>query len=283
VLALESSLETLGVQDSIDVTATVATPECLVETALNALGECPPKASVYCTDPDEQESRKHAHAAWVRSGARVVMDQLEALSREVKACQAYREVVEDLALKVLEVPIFSEDEYAGEGLDELYPDELTWTAARVLAIIATPGERVNKVMLNWIGRIRDGDVYATTSDWTVHEVLQSIPKIFDATDETARRAAVKALFKKGRHCLARAADDYDWAPLDCYWATVKLMNAKDVQHMGIRFDRDGLWSEFVNSNGLESHRKYDKTVGTAEEEHPEDDEDWMKEFMYKPT
>jgi len=288
VLALHKTMTESGVQDGAELMATIASPECLVETALKALAECPIKVGHAKESQgkvgtvgwiQEPWTLEASYRAWAAGGAGVVRDQIELLAQAVQRFPCYRKVVEDLVLNILDINIsdqFLLDGDTGIG-EEMYPDHLTWAAAHSLALVAEPSNKLNCIFMNWISRASCGRTFfynlRTQSLWTLDEMLRMCPQLVDrAADAKCNvKGIAKALAHTFSQILKGDTDKGQWQWADaCYWT-----------YMEIGVHSHSSKSNLNSAPCVEYLKKYNMTAHLQVEGSEDDeDEEWMEQYMY---
>jgi len=317
ILRPEDSLAASGVGDGAALFAIFASAEEFFEAAKHALAECPRGEGHWVPrmDPEEHVGPEHQawvaeHRSWVEGGVRVVREQLELC---VGVDSYYREAAANFVLRVLEVPsslcrrgdqVFEDThvpwgtrEYcsADAGLvcpEELYPDELTFRAAQLLPQLVEAGDpRAWEVITRWLFR-------RTASCWTWGEILRLSPEFLAGVDRSLRRAALKHLLLRGG-CLMATEDPECvcahvergeevggpvWEVKACYWAIVGIWADEDASMVLDAFlnNKRHDWQNFFKTYPeLNAHPTTMPEKRCAAEEAPDEEEEWMAEYMYK--
>lgn len=294
MLRPDSTLSVNEATDGAELTMSVASPDHVLDTAVKALDACPQDEDRWVPRPGEDDDLEpwEEHSNWLCGSAKVVREQLEVLGKEIESCPEYKQTLCQFVLKVLNVPgcdVNSRSGYWGvwglqlfqrdRGYDlnpppELYPDELTWTAANMLPQVAnTTNAEMHHIVLQWLKR-------CTSSYWTMEEILNNVPFLLSGADRTTRRSALRDMLqiansklRVGNWRMWGAPDSQtrlefmrelsiNWSPrtqkrvpdeievaesiiVACYWAIIGLLKEEDV---GMVLD------SFLREHAISNHK-----------------------------
>lgn len=205
MLRPDSTLLVNEAEDCVELTMSVASPDHLLDTAVKALDACPRDEERWVPRPGLDEPWQE-HSNWLQGGARVVQEQIEVLGKETAGCPEYKRALCNFVLKVLDVPgseggvwglrPFRNDHgYDARPPPELYPEDLTWTAANMLPkIVNTADTEMHRIIVEWLQR-------RTSSYWTLNEVIYNVPILLSDVDRTTRRSALRELLGRANSMI----------------------------------------------------------------------------------
>eukprot|EP00931_Biecheleriopsis_adriatica_P033378 TRINITY_DN19375_c0_g1_i2.p1 TRINITY_DN19375_c0_g1~~TRINITY_DN19375_c0_g1_i2.p1 ORF type:complete len:382 (+),score=63.74 TRINITY_DN19375_c0_g1_i2:63-1208(+) len=166
ILEGRAPLGSLTSERELQVSMVAMAADSLIAEALQALQQCPTKEQIG-TRPSVASGnwsgaevvlnnpwQNHDYVAWVDTGAKTVVRRLEQLA---KMDIQQNPQSKDLVLKCLEIPPNDEVwDTGGWGYAlELFPDELTSTATRLLPSLVEPGDNdvLQRAVIPWLRRV----------------------------------------------------------------------------------------------------------------------------------
>ena len=93
VTQLGKTLSVNDGEDQVELTMRVASPDHLLDAAVQALDECPRDNQRWVPRPASEDKPWPEHSSWLQSGARVVQEKLEVLGPEREGCFEYKQAV----------------------------------------------------------------------------------------------------------------------------------------------------------------------------------------------
>jgi hypothetical protein len=227
LLRPDRSLSVNEDEDQVELTMSVASPDHLLDAAVQALDECPRDEERWVPRPASGDEPWPEHLRWLQGGARVVQEQLNQLGQETAGCldSDYKQAVCNFVLKVLDVPGCVQCRLQNQGFPsvwgtrkfqhvhghdnfdlppELYPEDLTWTAAKMLPrVVSAADPTVHAIILKWLQRL-------TSSYWTLNEILSNVPFLLADADRTMRRSALKELLRRAEQNIQSLPNAFNW-------------------------------------------------------------------------